>query len=146
MMNCRLSLLLCALVHSLTFYSASAFVTPTKCPGAQFSSLSPIEKNGHQHKSVQQQRHSVGNIQVQGLFGLGAPEIAVILAVGAFIVGPEKLGSFAGELKESLNEVPDELKKIPEEFQKGVEEGEINARSRNAKTMKKAPALKKGEE
>ena len=55
-------------------------------------------------------------------------------------MGPEQIGRFAGQFKESLNEVPDELKKIPEEFQKGVEEGEINARARNAKSMKKAPS------
>lgn len=145
MMSYRLSLLLCALVYSLSVYSAAAFVAPTGRPGAQFPSLiSPIEKNVH--KSIQQQRQSVGNVQVQGLFGLGAPEIAVILAVGAFIVGPEQLGNFAGQFKESLNEVPDELKKIPDEFQKGLEEGEINARARNAKDMKKSPVLKEGEE
>lgn len=143
MISCRLSLLLCSLLHSLTFYSASAFVTPTNRPRAQFSSRSPIDNS---HKSVQQQRHSVASVQVQGIFGLGAPEIAVILAVGAFIIGPEQLGNFAGQFKESLNEVPDELKKIPEEFQKGLEEGEINARSKKAKVMKKAPALEEGEE
>lgn len=143
-MSYRLSLLLCALVCSLSFYPAAAFLTPTGRPGAQFPPLSPIENNVH--KSIQQQRQSVGNVQVQGLFGLGAPEIAVILAVGAFIVGPEQLGNFAGQFKESLNEVPDELKKIPNEFQKGLEEGEINARARNAKDMKKSPVLKEGEE
>ena len=96
---------------------------------------------------MQRQRQSVGKVQVQGLFGLGGPEIAIILIVGAFVVGPEQLGNFAGQFKGSLDEVPDELKKIPDEFQKGLEEGEINARARNAKRMKKAPSsLKEGEE
>lgn len=144
-MLARLSLLLCFLVQSLTLFSASAFVTPTQRPGAQFSSLSPPVQTCH--KSLQNQRQSVGTVQVQGLFGLGGPEIAVILLVGAFIVGPEQIGRFAGQFKESLNEVPDELKKIPEEFQKGVEEGEINARARNAKSMKNAPSsLKEGKD
>lgn len=144
MISCRLTLLLCVLVHSLTIFSASAFVTPTQRPGTQFSSLSPFPIG---HKSLERQRQSVGKVQVQGLFGLGGPEIAVILLVGAFILGPEQIGNFAGQLKESLNEVPDELKKIPEEFQKGVEEGEISARARNAKEMKPAPpSLGEGEE
>lgn len=88
------------------------------------------------HAALVQQRRSVSNVQTQGLFGLGGLEIAVILAVAAFIIGPQKLGSMAGQLKTGLDDVPEEFKKIPEEFQKGVEEGEINARSRKAKKMK----------
>lgn len=93
------------------------------------------------HQSQDRQRQSMSTIQLQGLFGLGGPELAVIAIVGAFVIGPENLGRMAGQLKTSLDDVPEELKKIPEEFQKGVEEGEINARSRNAKQMKSAPEL-----
>ena len=88
MISCRVSLLLCVLVHSLAVFSASAFVTPTQRPGTQFSSLSPFPIG---HKSLERQRQSVGKVQVQELFGLGGPEIAVILLVGAFIVTPDPL-------------------------------------------------------
>lgn len=76
-----------------------------------------------------------------GLFGLGGPEIAIILAVGAFVIGPDKLGnmagSFAGTLKSDYGDLPDELKKIPKEFQKGFEESTENSKARNAKPMDK---------
>lgn len=88
------------------------------------------------HPALTRQRRSASHVQMQGLFGLGGPEIAVILIAVAFIIGPEKLGSMVGQMKNGLDDVPDEFKKIPEEFQKGMEEGEINARARNAKKMK----------
>lgn len=91
---------------------------------------------------LQRQRRSVANVQAMGLFGLGAPEIVVILVAVAFVVGPQQIGrmagDFAGKAKGELNEVPEELKRIPEEFMKGVEEGEISSRARNAKPMKAA--------
>eukprot|EP00532_Pseudo-nitzschia_australis_P000512 CAMPEP_0168193462 /NCGR_PEP_ID=MMETSP0139_2-20121125/18621_1 /TAXON_ID=44445 /ORGANISM="Pseudo-nitzschia australis, Strain 10249 10 AB" /LENGTH=87 /DNA_ID=CAMNT_0008116823 /DNA_START=332 /DNA_END=595 /DNA_ORIENTATION=- len=78
-----------------------------------------------------------------GLFGLGGPEIAIILAVGAFVIGPQQLGtmlgSFAGNVKEEYKDLPDELKKIPEEFQKGFEESTENSKARNAKPMESVP-------
>eukprot|EP00534_Pseudo-nitzschia_fraudulenta_P001411 CAMPEP_0201125180 /NCGR_PEP_ID=MMETSP0850-20130426/19735_1 /ASSEMBLY_ACC=CAM_ASM_000622 /TAXON_ID=183588 /ORGANISM="Pseudo-nitzschia fraudulenta, Strain WWA7" /LENGTH=86 /DNA_ID=CAMNT_0047393035 /DNA_START=255 /DNA_END=515 /DNA_ORIENTATION=- len=78
-----------------------------------------------------------------GLFGLGGPEIAIILAVGAFVIGPQQLGnmlgSTAGNLKSEYSDLPDELKKIPEEFQKGFDESTENAKARNAKQMESLP-------
>ena len=88
------------------------------------------------HASLSRQRRSVAYIQTHGIFGLGGLEIAIILAAAAFLIGPQQLGKVAGQFKTGL---PDELKKIPEEFQKGVEEGETNARARNAKVMKPPP-------
>ncbi|VEU40792.1 unnamed protein product [Pseudo-nitzschia multistriata] len=88
-------------------------------------------------------RRSVANVQTMGLFGLGAPEIAIILAAGAFVIGPEALGnmlgSAAGNLKNEYGDLPNELKKIPEEFQKGFEESTENAKARNAKQMEVLP-------
>ena len=75
-------------------------------------------------------------IQTMGLFGLGLPEIAIILVAAAFLLGPQKLA----EVGKEAGKVAAELKKVPEEFQKGVEEGEINARSKVAKPMEKLPA------
>ena len=43
-------------------------------------------------------------------------------------------------IKNDMDDIPDELKKIPESFQKGLEEGEINAKSRRAKPMEEIPA------
>jgi len=54
-----------------------------------------------------------------GLFGLGAPELAVIGAVALFILGPDKLK----ELAKDVGKVSAELKQVPEEFNKGMEIG-----------------------
>ncbi len=73
---------------------------------------------------------------MMGLFGLGAGELALILAAAGFIIGPQQLGNMAGQLKGDL---PDDLKRIPEEFQKGFEESTENSRARNAKQMEAPP-------
>merc|ERR1719217_1860108 len=59
-----------------------------------------------------------------GLFGLGPPEIAVILAVGGFVLGPTKLA----ELARDFGKVAGELKDVPKEFQEGLAEGEETTR------------------
>lgn len=88
---------------------------------------------------MRKQRRSVANIQTCGLFGLGGPEIAVILVAAGFLIGPQQIGNFVGKLKSDYDDVPEELKRIPEEFKKGVEEGEVTARARNAKQMEQVP-------
>lgn len=77
------------------------------------------------------QRKSIGNVQMMGLFGLGAPEIAIILVAAAFLLGPQKLA----ELGKEGGKIAGNLKDVPKEFQKGLEEGEIEAKSRVAKPM-----------
>ena len=89
-------------------------------------------RNGSEQNVLIQHRRSVANVQTMGLFGLGAAEIVIVLAAVAFIIGPQQLGSMAGQIKGDL---PDDLKKIPEEFQKGFEESTENSRARNAKQM-----------
>ena len=54
------------------------------------------------------------------LFGLGAPELVVILGLGAFVLGPDKLASMAKD----FGKVAGELKDVPKEFKEGLEEGE----------------------
>lgn len=71
-----------------------------------------------------------------GLFGLGAPEIAIILIAAAFLLGPQKLA----ELGKDAGKIAGELKEVPKEFQKGLEEGETNARAMKAKSMESVPA------
>ena len=58
-----------------------------------------------------------------GLFGLGAPEIGVILVAAAFLLGPEKLA----ELGKDAGKIAGELKEVPKEFQAGLKEGEAQA-------------------
>jgi sec-independent protein translocase protein TatA len=78
--------------------------------------------------ALQRQRQSVAPIQTQGLFGLGAPEIGVILVAAAFLLGPEKLAEFGRD----AGKVAGELKEVPKEFQKGLEEGEAQAKTMKA--------------
>lgn len=89
--------------------------------------------------AIRRQRRSVGTVQTLGLFGLGAPEIVVILVAVAFLLGPEKLA----ELGRDAGKVAGELKEVPKEFQtefrKGLDEGETDARSRKAKPMSDVP-------
>ena len=65
------------------------------------------------------------------LFGLGGLEIAVILIAVFFVLGPQKLA----EIGRDAGRAASDFKDIPKEFQKGLEEGEIESRSRTAKPM-----------
>ena len=86
--------------------------------------------------SIRRQRCSIARVQTMGLFGLGLPEIAIIVAVAAFLLGPEKIGNMIGQVKGAADGgIPEEYKKIPEAFKEGVEEGESDFRARNAKSM-----------
>lgn len=73
---------------------------------------------------------------MMGLFGLGFGEIVIILVVIGAVLGPEKLVSLAKNSGDTANEFKEELAKVPDEFKKGMEEGEIEARSRKAKPVK----------
>ncbi|KAL7495492.1 hypothetical protein ACHAWT_007693 [Skeletonema menzelii] len=78
--------------------------------------------------------------QLHSLFGLGPAELAIIGIAAIFLIGPSKLTEFtrsAGEVAGKEAAAWKELKNIPEEFQKGLEEGEIEGRSRKAKVMEK---------
>ena len=68
-----------------------------------------------------------------GLFGLGAPEIGIILVAAAFLLGPDKLAS----LGKDAGKIAGELKEVPKEFQAGLAEGEAQAKAmkdQNAET------------
>eukprot|EP00904_Undaria_pinnatifida_P004738 jgi/Undpi1/14265/HiC_scaffold_9.g03914.m1 len=84
-----------------------------------------------------------------GLFGLGAPEIAVCLAVAALILGPDKLAGVAKD----VGKMAGELKDVPKEFQAGIEEGEAKAaktvseiESKSAPVMDAEPAAEEKKE
>jgi sec-independent protein translocase protein TatA len=82
------------------------------------------------------QRRSVANIQLCGLFGLGAPEIAVILIAAAFLLGPQKLA----ELGKDAGKIAGELKEVPKEFQAGLKEGEQAAQMSKQQPAPTEPA------
>ena len=76
--------------------------------------------------------------RLQSFFGLGPGELILIFLAGLIVIGPSKLLQFskvAGKTAAGLGDEWSEIKSIPEEFQKGMEEGEIEARSRKAKVM-----------
>ena len=73
--------------------------------------------------AIKNQRQSMAQIQTMGLFGLGGPEIAIILIAAAFLLGPQKLA----ELGKDAGKIAGELKEVPKEFQKGLQEGEEEA-------------------
>lgn len=95
----------------------------------------------YQPASLQRQRNSVAQVQTMGLFGLGAPEIGVILVAAAFLLGPDKLA----ELGRDAGKVAGELKEVPAEFQKGLAEGEQQAKMAKAKLEESAPKDKPSE-
>jgi len=72
-----------------------------------------------------QRKSTSASVQTMGLFGLGAPEIAVILVAAAFLLGPQKLA----ELGKDAGKIAGELKEVPKEFQKGIQEGEQQAKA-----------------
>merc|ERR1712078_453541 len=83
----------------------------------------------YQPVSLQRQRKSVANVQTMGLFGLGAPEVGIILVAAAFLLGPDKLAS----LGKDAGKIAGELKEVPKEFQAGMAEGEANAKAMKQK-------------
>jgi len=78
------------------------------------------------------QRKSMAIVATQGLFGLGAAEIAIILVAAAFLLGPQKLA----ELGRDAGKMAGELKEVPKEFQKGIAEGEKEALKMKEDSMK----------
>mmetsp|Transcript_27818 Transcript_27818/g.50271 ORF Transcript_27818/g.50271 Transcript_27818/m.50271 type:complete len:150 (+) Transcript_27818:195-644(+) len=98
----------------------SAAVAPASSFG-KTQGASYIAEN--QPMAIQQQRSSMASIQTMSLFGLGGPELAVILVAGAFLLGPAKLA----ELGKEAGKMAGELKEVPKEFQDGLAEGEKQA-------------------
>jgi len=92
-------------------------------------SIVPNINTPYQPVSLQRQRKSIASIQTMGLFGLGAPEVGIILVAAAFLLGPDKLAS----LGKDAGKIAGELKEVPKEFQDGMAEGEANAKAMKAK-------------
>lgn len=109
---------------------ASAFAPASSLKNAVASrTASGMPVNEFQPASLQRQRKSVAQVQTMGMFGLGAPEIGVILVAAAFLLGPDKLAS----LGKDAGKIAGELKEVPKEFQAGMAEGEAQAQALKAK-------------
>ena len=132
--------------------AVSAFIPPSTY--RQLSSLSPsayvtspitfLEQSIMHHQIIhpalsrRMQITKPSSTRLQSFFGLGPGELILIFLAGLIVIGPSKLLQFskvAGKTAAGLGDEWSEIKSIPEEFQKGMEEGEIEARSRKAKVM-----------
>lgn len=116
------------LVGLLVTSTAHAFVPPSRPLVTQHNSVATSSSATYTPAALVNQRKSVAAVQLQGLFGLGVPEIGVILVAAAFLLGPQKLA----ELGKDAGKIAGELKEVPKEFQKGLEEGEAQAKSMKA--------------
>lgn len=123
----------------LSFFGIAAAFAPVNSNFGVTRIASPMAP--YQPASLQRQRNSVAQVQTMGLFGLGAPEIGVILVAAAFLLGPDKLA----ELGRDAGKVAGELKEVPVEFQKGLEEGEAQAKAAKTKMEEAAPVEKSSE-
>mmetsp|Transcript_20507 Transcript_20507/g.22925 ORF Transcript_20507/g.22925 Transcript_20507/m.22925 type:complete len:141 (+) Transcript_20507:95-517(+) len=113
---------------NLMIAAVSAFIAPGTFVRIGSSAIidfpAPAQHwEAYQPSALKRQRKSVASVQTQSLFGLGAPELAVILIAAAFLLGPDKLA----ELGKDAGKIAGELKEVPKEFQKGLEEGEAQA-------------------
>lgn len=114
----------------------------TKTTIKQFPILlpTPIHSIGRIQKQQGQSRHhyyqSITSTQLYGIFGLGIGEIAIVIVGIALVLGPEKIVNLVRSSGDTAQDFQQELSKLPQEFQKGLEEGEIEARSRKARTVK----------
>ena len=106
--------------------SAAAFAPVQKtfiANSINVNSLQQASPAAEKPIAIQNQRYSMAQVQTMSLFGLGGPELAVILIAGAFLLGPQKLA----ELGKDAGKIAGELKEVPKEFQKGLDEGEKQA-------------------
>jgi Sec-independent protein translocase protein TatA len=145
-------LLLAPLLLLITIIkSSSAFVQPlslsqklsstNSCQSLPSQSFKPYTSTFRpSFTSITTPIRSNKSTQLYSLFGLGPGELVIIAIAAIFLIGPSKLTEFtrsAGEVAGKEASAWKELKNIPEEFQKGLEEGEIESRSRKAKVMDK---------
>jgi sec-independent protein translocase protein TatA len=113
-------------ILSTMLASATAFAPvnqPFGTKSINVNSLQQATPAAEKPIAIQNQRYSMAQVQTMSLFGLGGPELAVILIAGAFLLGPQKLA----ELGKDAGKIAGELKEVPKEFQKGLSEGEAQA-------------------
>lgn len=111
-----------------------------------WSRLAPSTTTRHVSDPPKRHRRSVASTQTMGLFGLGGLEILVIIAGIGVVLGPEKILDMVRSSGDTAEDYKRELSKVPDEFKKGMEEGEIEARSRKAKVIRKVVVKDKQDE
>ena len=122
--------LLTAIVILATMIGSTNAFAPSSHLAPRVGTFSPNTATApYQPASLQRQRKSVAQVQTMGLFGLGAPEIGIILVAAAFLLGPDKLAS----LGKDAGKIAGELKEVPKEFQAGMAEGEAQAKAMKKK-------------
>lgn len=130
-----------ALIFVATICHVLAFVSPSRRVKSNISYQNRLhEDRRFPAKVLQPGQQRQVSTQLMGLFGLGTGEIFLILIGIGVVLGPQKLLEMVRSSPKVLDEYKEELSKIPEEFQKGMEEGEIEARSRKAKPVKRVDA------
>ena len=133
-----------AFIPPSTYQQPIATTFSTNTSPINFSSPPIIISTNRHISTINSRRITTTTTRLQSFFGLGPGELILIAIAGLLVIGPTKLlrlskeaGEVAGKTASGFGDEWDEIKSIPEEFQKGVEEGEIEARSRKAKVMDK---------
>mmetsp|Transcript_26230 Transcript_26230/g.55356 ORF Transcript_26230/g.55356 Transcript_26230/m.55356 type:complete len:185 (-) Transcript_26230:430-984(-) len=115
--------------------SQPSFVTPSSS-----TTSSPLGQRHNNHLPIVRRSNRSTSTRLHSFFGLGPAELLIVAIAGLIVIGPSKLlqfskeaGSAAGKTASEFGDEWSDLKRIPGEFQKGVEEGEIEVRSRKAK-------------
>ena len=135
-----------AFIPPSTYRQSISSLSPSAYAGTSPITFSQQSIMHHQkiiHPTFKRQiTKPTSSTRLQSFFGLGPGELILIFLAGLIVIGPSKLlqfskeaGEVAGKSAAGLGDEWSEIKSIPEEFQKGVEEGEIEARSRKAKVM-----------
>lgn len=106
-------------ISSLSSFHHQQSVATTTSTSTTIQLLQP-----HGPTQLQRRKYGRGNVRLF-IFGLGAPEIAIILIAAAFLLGPQKLA----ELGKDAGKIAGELKEVPKEFQAGLMEGEAQAKA-----------------
>mmetsp|Transcript_36554 Transcript_36554/g.40819 ORF Transcript_36554/g.40819 Transcript_36554/m.40819 type:complete len:159 (+) Transcript_36554:201-677(+) len=134
-------LILSSILESSNAFAPSLPLKNGAMMASRAGSIVPDMNTPYQPVSLQRQRKSIANVQIMGLFGLGAPEVGIILVAAAFLLGPDKLAS----LGKDAGKIAGELKEVPKEFQDGMAEGEANAKAMKAKEAEVVMKAKEAE-
>jgi Sec-independent protein translocase protein TatA len=109
------SVLLVAAAAALAL-SSGCFMAPAMGQGVALRGAAVAEAKTW--GSATMQPNTRQGVTAQRIFGLGTSEILVILAVGAFFFGPDKLKELAGEAGKAAGD----LKDVPKAFEEGMKE------------------------